>query len=213
MKTIYVTPKTKRIDLGKQGENLARKIIFNLSELVSIDVPDTYTVILLHKRNKDENPYPVSITQDGTTITWNPTSTDTGHAGYGEAELQIYVDTVLAKSITYETYVTPSLEAPGETPEPYQSWVNEIAGYSEQTKKSAIDTTNAAQSAARSADKAELSEQIARKSAESAENSLNRVSILTCNINEIGHLIVNYQNMDGFSIDISRSNGHLVMEV
>lgn len=119
-KMIIVTSKTKRIPLGVQGENLARAVIFNLTDLVD------GTPTLFAKRSKDSNVYPVSVKQSDGKIIWELTSIDTAYSGYGEAELFIYKGDTLIKSIVYETYVLPSLEESDEVPEAYKSWVDNV---------------------------------------------------------------------------------------
>ena len=102
------------LPLGKQGENLARKIQFDVSRWISTFGPGT--VQLLHQRSGDEAPYPVAVYREGNFAVWTVTDADTAAPGTGHAELQYYVGDALAKSETWMTKVFPALGDAGETP-------------------------------------------------------------------------------------------------
>ena len=111
--------------LGKQGENLARKIQFDISRWIGTFGPGT--VQLLHQRSGDDAPYPVAVEKDGTQAIWAVTNADTAAAGTGRAELQYYVGDALAKSETWMTKVLPALGDASETPpEAQQGWVDQV---------------------------------------------------------------------------------------
>ena len=113
------------LPLGKQGENLARKIQFDISRWIGTLGPGT--VQLLHQRSGDEAPYPVAVEQEGNLAVWTVTSADTAAAGTGRAELQYYVGDALAKSETWMTKVFPALGDASETPpEAQQGWVDQV---------------------------------------------------------------------------------------
>lgn len=113
------------LPLGKQGENMARKIQFDISRWIGTFGPGT--VQLLHQRSGDEAPYPVAVEKDGTQAIWTVTNADTAAAGTGRAELQYYVGDALAKSETWMTKVLPALGPAGETPpEAQQGWVDQV---------------------------------------------------------------------------------------
>ena len=113
------------LPLGKQGENMARKIQFDISRWIGTFGPGT--VQLLHQRSGDDAPYPVAVEKDGTQAIWTVTSADTAAAGTGRAELQYYVGDALAKSETWMTKVLPALGDASETPpEAQQGWVDQV---------------------------------------------------------------------------------------
>lgn len=113
------------LHLGKQGENLAKQIQFDLSRWISSFGPGT--VQLLHQRSGDEAPYPVAVEQEGNLAVWTVTNADTSSAGTGRAELQHYVGDALAKSETWMTKVFPALGDASETPpEAQQGWVDQV---------------------------------------------------------------------------------------
>ena len=65
----------RTLALGREGENLARQIVFD-----SAAWREAYgqgTVSLIAKRHGDAEPYPCNITVDGDTVTWPITSADT----------------------------------------------------------------------------------------------------------------------------------------
>lgn len=122
---INVDSKVDRFILGRRGENEATQIVFDVSQLIA-----TYgegTAQLAAKRTNDSTPYPVSITQDGSTVTWLVTNADTQSKGNGECELFWYVGDTLAKSVVYTTIVGRDIGDVGDTPpDPYETWVESV---------------------------------------------------------------------------------------
>lgn len=108
------------IDIGRQGENLARNIYFDLSELINTYGEGTAT--LVHMRPSDKAPYVCAVTRSDTFLIWAPTSTDTAYAGSGKCELRWVVGDVLAKSIVYRTFVAESITGDSTVPSEYESW-------------------------------------------------------------------------------------------
>lgn len=131
------------LPLGKQGENLAKQIQFDISRWISNFGPGT--VQLLHKRSGDETPYPVAVEQEGDRAVWTVTSADTAAAGTGRAELQYYVGDALAKSETWMTKVLPALgDASEMPPEAQQSWVDQVLQAGTVATEAAEKAANAA---------------------------------------------------------------------
>lgn len=130
------------IDLGRQGENLATQVIYDLSDWIA-EYGDG-TAELIHKRIGDSQPYPVAAVRDGNTLIWTVTSTDTAVAtkppiGYGKCELRWYSGDVLAKSKTWKTIVSPAMDTPSETapPDHDQGWVDQVVEAGATAKASA----------------------------------------------------------------------------
>lgn len=122
---IYSVKTASILPLGKQGENLARKIQFDISRWISTFGPGT--VQLLHQRSGDEAPYPVAVEREGNLAVWTVTNADTAAPGTGHTELQYYVGDALAKSETWMTKVLASLGDASETPpEAQQGWVDQV---------------------------------------------------------------------------------------
>lgn len=125
------------IPLGRQGENLATCIIFDCTGLVQLYGDGTAE--LLHEL-KSGTVYPVAIKQDGASVSWIVTASDTATVGAGRAELRWYVGDTLAKSAKFRTSVSSALadsttEAP---PAPYQPWVDKVLAAAQEIKDGAI---------------------------------------------------------------------------
>ena len=140
---VYLVKTGSILPLGKQGENMARKIQFDISRWISTFGPGT--VQLLHQRNGDEAPYPVAVEQEGDCAVWTVTNADTAAAGTGRAELQYYVGDALAKSDTWMTNVLAALGPAGETPpEAQQGWVDQVLQAGTVATEAAEKAANAA---------------------------------------------------------------------
>lgn len=114
------------LDLGRQGENLARTIDIDISAWRAEFGEGT--VQLLHQRPGDSAPYPAAVEQTGDVVRWAITAADTARVGYGAAQLLFFAaGDVLAKQCIYRTYVSPSLgQSAGEPPEAQQPWVERV---------------------------------------------------------------------------------------
>lgn len=128
------------ISLGRQGENLARQIRFDLS--CWIKLYGNGIAQMLAQRPEEETLYPVPLYMDGNNAVWVITSADTEIAGrYGRCELRYYVGDVLAKSEVWYTIVEPALETgEGAGNEPAQDWVSQVL-------QAGVDAQEAAQRA------------------------------------------------------------------
>lgn len=137
MTQIYANNFTTLV-LGRRGENLARKVVFDIRDLESLY--GTGDVEVIYQRPGDAQPYPVAVHRDGTLVTWDVTATDTEMSdGSGKCELRYYVGETLAKSKIWRTWVEPALPTPSETapPEPEQGWVDQIIAVGAAAKASA----------------------------------------------------------------------------
>ena len=125
------------IQLGRQGENLATCIIFDCTGLVQLYGDGTAE--LLHEL-KDGTIYPVAVTQDGASVSWAVSASDTATVGSGRAELRWYVGDTLAKSAKFRTSVSSALaDTTTETPPaPQQSWVDKVLAAAQEIKDGAI---------------------------------------------------------------------------
>ena len=154
------------IPLGRQGENLARQILFDVSGWESEYGPGS--VELIAQRPGEAQPYPVAVHRNGTIVTWDVSSTDTEMPGdSGKCELRYYVGEVLAKSKPWQTWVETAMDTPSETapPEPEQGWVDQIIAVGAAAKASA----DAAKADADRA--AALAAEVAEKAAQTAKNA------------------------------------------
>lgn len=118
--------------LGRQGENLAREIEFDISEWV--EEFGEGTVQGLHQRKADPAPYPINlVVADGKAV-WTITSADTAYIGSGRCELRYVVGETLVKSMTRKTLVAQSLEGEIANPEALPDWVAEVLAAGEAAK-------------------------------------------------------------------------------
>lgn len=123
MITINVHP-GMTISLGREGENLARKIIFDVSSWQA-EYGDGKVSLVANKDGAE--PYPCDITVDGSIVTWMITSSDTTQSGFGRCELHYIVGDTLVKSDMWRTYTADALGTPTpEPPEPQQAWVDKV---------------------------------------------------------------------------------------
>ena len=136
------------IPLGRQGENLARQILFDVSGWESEYGPGS--VELIAQRPGDETPYPVVTARDGDGVVWTVTSADTLYPGdSGRCELRYYVGETLAKSRIWGTYVARAMDTPSETtpPEPEKGWVDKVLEAGTSAKEAAERAEEAAKQA------------------------------------------------------------------
>ena len=122
------------IVLGHQGENLARKVCFDVSAFRQ-EYPDGHFA-LAAQRKGDTLPYPAARTNlDGETLIWTLTGADTAIAGYGRCELRCYDGETLAKSEVWQTFTLPSLGEYGEAPEAWQDYVAQMQRIGEKVQE------------------------------------------------------------------------------
>lgn len=157
--------------LGRQGENLARQVVFDLSAWEAEYGPGT--VELIHQRPVDTSPYPVAVRREDTFVLWDLTSADTAVAGsYGHCELRWYVGDILAKSKIWRTWVEPAMDTPSETapPEPEQGWVDQVVAVGAAAKASAdAAKADADRAAALAAEVSKKAAQTARDASDAAK--------------------------------------------
>lgn len=121
---IYALP-DRPVDLGRLGENEHRRVLFDVSEYVTMYPNATYTVI--NRPYQSDTAYPVpTVTRDGDCLIWTVTASDVAAEGRGECELIVTVDDVIAKSIIYSTVVKAALDGSGEVPTPVEAWQAEL---------------------------------------------------------------------------------------
>lgn len=139
------------LPIGRCGENLARKVVFDLSAWEAEYGPGT--VELIHQRPGDTSPYPVATVREGSTLVWTLTATDTAVASSygsdGRCELRWYVGETLAKSQIWRTWVESAMGTPSETapPEPEKGWVDKVLEAGTSAKEAAERAEEAAKKA------------------------------------------------------------------
>ena len=135
------------IQLGKRGENKARRIRFDEpSRWEEIFGAGTYE--LIHQRSGDTAPYPVALQYEAGAVYWVVSASDTAIEGEGKCELRYIVNDTVVKSQTWKTVVSEGLgEASAEAPAPYTDWVDEVLNADVSAKESAIQAVEAANKA------------------------------------------------------------------
>ena len=165
---IDVVPNAGVIALGKQGENQA----------VRVTLPNIRagagSILLLHQRAADQQPYPVPVVEADGGIIWTVSSTDTAYPGRGQAELQwLGADGAVIKSATYQTNIIRALTAPGAVPdEPLKPYTQAVAQSAQAAKDAAANATEAARTAEASATQAGISAENAAKALKKLEDGI-----------------------------------------
>ena len=115
------------IPIGRQMETGVRKIVFDLTPLISLY--GAGTAMLVHQRGEDAAPYIVTTVQDGAALSWTITNTDTAYKGYGRAEIRWTVNGTLAKTIIMQTVTRESITGDTTIPAPLQAWYDAMVDY------------------------------------------------------------------------------------
>lgn len=139
MKTVTASPGIV-LQLGRQGENNARQIVFDITDWKAEFGADG-TAALLAQRPGETEPYPVDIVVSGSAVTWLVSAADTAKPGiYGQAELQYRIGEVVVKSAIWRTFVADSLGVPSpEPPEPQQAWVDQVLDAAKQVETATVN--------------------------------------------------------------------------
>ena len=126
MKTIIEAPNDGVLSLGRQGENLARRVKFKLPPNWDMSDPAA-SVQLVVQRAGETTAYPVMLTREDGVYYWDVTATDTGRDGYGLCELRYMLGDVLAKSMTWLTHVAESIsEDLTDPPDAAQNYLSQV---------------------------------------------------------------------------------------
>ena len=118
--------KLSSIDLGRQGENLARTIEIDVNSILE-KWPDA-SITLLVKRKGDTEPYPAETSVVSGILRWPVTKVDTANAGEGKIEIHAVSGEIIAKSVIATIRVSACLAGTetGEVPEAAQGWVDNL---------------------------------------------------------------------------------------
>lgn len=153
---MYNAEKLTPIDLGRQGENLARTVEIDVSVMLA-QWPDA-SITLLVKRKHDAEPYIADTTVEGGVLIWPITKVETADAGDGKLEIRATYGEVIAKSATGSFRVTASLTGSGtEPPETEQGWVEKVLAAGAGVEQNASLASEAADRAEAAAETAESS--------------------------------------------------------
>ena len=112
--------------LGHSGENGAVRVAFDLTAFQKA-FPGGQALLLV-RRYADTTAYPAPLTVEGQTAYWTVGAADTARAGYGQCELQWYLeDGTLAKSDLFDFLVLGTLKTDAAPPDaPSRRWFEAI---------------------------------------------------------------------------------------
>lgn len=158
------------ITLGRRGENEVTQVVVDFSSWV--EEFGAGVITLLAMRSRDSSAYPIVLTLDGSTATWDVTSTDTAFKGSGRAEFIYTVGEQIAKSVVFNTVVMQDIGEPSETPpDPYEDWLERLTELGAETQANAEAAQQSAENAAQSAEDAAQSATSAEGYAGQAETA------------------------------------------
>lgn len=155
----------KLIMLGKQGENLAREVIFDVSGVRAEFGDGTFR--LSAKRPGESEAYPATVTETGDAVVWALTGADTQNAGRGQCELAYYAGETRLKTWTYDTAIAKSLTGSPKT-DPYDEFLDEVNRLAAEAAISQREAKNSETAAKTSEDNAKASETAAKTSEDNA---------------------------------------------
>lgn len=144
-----IADKPGTLYLGKQGENLARELVFREPACWAEESGGQGTVQLLVRPSGGGAAYPVILESEEGVFVWHVTAADTARAGYGSCELRWSVEDRVVKSKTYTTFVAKSMFGGcgrnchcscGPTDDPTDRW----SAYLEQVAQAGADALEAA---------------------------------------------------------------------
>lgn len=124
-----------QIPLGIRAENEVTQVALDFSPWA--EEFGAGVVQLLVRRDGDSSPYPVVLTQSGTTATWTVSATDLAANGTLQAEFIYTVGTLVKKSEVLRFYVLRDIGAPGSAPDPYETWLETLTELAAQTQQDA----------------------------------------------------------------------------
>lgn len=155
----------KLIMLGKQGENLAREVIFDVSGVRAEFGDGAFR--LFAKRPGESDAYPATVTETGDTVVWALTGADTQNAGRGQCELAYYAGETRLKTWTYDTAIAKSLTGSPKT-DPYDEFLDEVNRLAAEAAISQREAKNSENAAKNSEENAKASENAAKTSEDNA---------------------------------------------
>lgn len=155
----------KLIMLGKQGENLAREVIFDVSGVRAEFGDGAFR--LSAKRPGEADAYPATVTETGDTVVWALTGADTQNAGRGRCELAYYAGETRLKTWTYDTAIAKSLTGSPKT-DPYDKFLDEVNRLAAEAAISQREAKNSENAAKNSEENAKASETAAKTSEDNA---------------------------------------------
>lgn len=130
--------RAEAIPLGRQGENKATKVIFDveawddvLAEISPAPTDITYSLVAQLPGDAGEYVAVVTYSSADNEVTWVINSADVAKSGEGKCELRLgYKDSnnniIIVKSQSYKTLISRALGDTTTPPAPWQAWVDKV---------------------------------------------------------------------------------------
>ena len=122
----YVVGKSGVLSLGRQGEHLARRLLFTEPADWERELGPGSVQALVQPPGGGAA-YPVSLERTEEGWLWTVTGADTAAAGRGWCELRYLAEDTVVKSRTYGIYVAAALGSPPDgQPGPWQRYLDRV---------------------------------------------------------------------------------------
>lgn len=133
---VYSAESMAQVELGRQGEHLARTVQIDVSCLQRAFPEAAFA--LVYRRPHETALYIAETELIGPLLTWTVPAQATQKAGTGRLEVRAMVGETVAKSVTAKTRVEESLTGAGETPpESAGDWVGKVLDAAERAEAAA----------------------------------------------------------------------------
>lgn len=143
---VYSAESMAQVELGRQGEHLARTVQIDVSCLQRAFPEAAFA--LVYRLPRETALYIAETELIGPLLTWTVPAQATQKAGTGRLEVRAMVGEVVAKSVTAKTRVEESLTGAGETPpESAGDWVGKVLDAAERAEAAADRAEQAGESA------------------------------------------------------------------
>lgn len=150
----YAIDRLQRVELGRCGENLARRVAIDASTWLG-RWPGARLEVLCHRPTESTLYIPDTLL-DGAVLLWTVTAADTAFPGTGRGEVRAILGDVVVKSAVFDTVITPALEGTaGDPPAAGVDWATDViqaADRAEAASKQAVDAKMDAEAAAEQAE-------------------------------------------------------------
>ena len=155
MREAILESKTIAVDLGKQGENKATLVRFDIPE--DWQEPTAAVTVRVTRPGETDAYVPEGLNFDGKTLIWEVNSADTAIDGIGRAQVCCVAGGRLIKTRAFVTHISPSVGVDNETVDPptrsilsaYLEMISELAAGAENSMEQAESSKeDAAESAA-----------------------------------------------------------------
>lgn len=178
-------------DIGFQGDHLSFAILFNLTELTEHWPNILPSMIVTNPKGETFIAPYTRWNAEKHIFTWLISSTETTYDGYVKCQLKCMSaddpETIVCMSRICQTRVFQSLAAADDPPEAFQSWIDTLAQLGAEISADAtvvLESVEATETNARSAQASAEAADLARTGAESARNQTERTAQIATSAQE-----------------------------